>query len=148
MSNELIQKEYKKKIKSLVYYNQRYYNGNISEISDFEYDELKNEILNLEKKYKFLKSKDSPSIKVGFKPSKNFKKVLHKVPMLSLANAFSEEDLLNFEKKILNFLSQTTNSNISYTAEPKIDGISASLKYLNGKLKSGLSRGDGKEERT
>ena len=145
MSNELIQKEYKKKIKSLIYYNRRYYNGNISEISDFEYDELKNEILNLEKKYKFLKSKDSPSIKVGFKPSKNFKKVLHKVPMLSLANAFSEEDLLNFEKKILNFLSQTTNSNISYTAEPKIDGISASLKYLNGKLKSGLSRGDGKE---
>ena len=115
MSNELIQKEYKKKIKSLVYYNKRYYNGNISEISDFEYDELKNEILNLEKKYKFLKSKDSPSIKVGFKPSKNFKKVLHKVPMLSLANAFSEEDLLNFEKKILNFLSQTTNSNISYS---------------------------------
>ena len=103
MSNELIQKEYKKKIKSLVYYNQRYYNGNISEISDFEYDELKNEILNLEKKYKFLKSKDSPSIKVGFKPSKNFKKVLHKVPMLSLANAFSEEDLLNFEKKNTQF---------------------------------------------
>ena len=77
---------------------------------------------------------------MGFKPSKNFKKVLHKVPMLSLANAFSEEDLLNFEKKILNFLSQTTNSNISYTAEPKIDGISASLTYLNGKLKRGLSR--------
>ena len=69
MSNELIQKEYNQNLKSLVYYNQRYYNGNISEISDFAYDELKNEILNLEKKYKFLKSKDSPSIKVGFKPS-------------------------------------------------------------------------------
>ena len=65
--------------------------------------------------------------------------------MLSLANAFSEEDLKNFEKKILNFLSQNRNLNISYTAEPKIDGISASLKYLNGKLISGLSRGDGKE---
>ena len=65
--------------------------------------------------------------------------------MLSLSNAFSEEDLINFEKKILNFLSKNNNSNISYTAEPKIDGISASLKYLNGKLKLGLSRGDGKE---
>jgi DNA ligase (NAD+) len=65
--------------------------------------------------------------------------------MLSLANAFSEEDLLNFEKKILNFLSQNNNVNISYTAEPKIDGISASLTYLNGKLVKGLSRGDGKE---
>ena len=65
--------------------------------------------------------------------------------MLSLSNAFNEEDLINFEKKILNFLSKNNNSNISYTAEPKIDGISASLKYLNGKLKLGLSRGDGKE---
>ncbi len=106
---------------------------------------LKKNILDLEKKYKFLKSKDSPSLKIGHKPSKNFKKVLHKVPMLSLANAFDKEDLLNFEKKILNFLSQNNNVSISYTAEPKIDGISASIKYLNGKLIMGLSRGDGKE---
>ena len=145
MKDELTQKEYKKKIKLINYYNQKYYNDNISEISDSEYDELKKDILDLEKKYKFLKSKDSPTIKVGYKPSKNFKKSLHRAPMLSLANAFSEEDLLNFEKKILNFLSQNDNSNISYTAEPKIDGISASLTYLNGKLTKGLSRGDGKE---
>ena len=145
MKDELTQKEYKKKIKLINYYNQKYYNDNISEISDSEYDELKKDILDLEKKYKFLKSKDSPTIKVGYKPSKNFKKALHRVPMLSLANAFSKEDLLNFEKKILNFLSQNDNSNISYTAEPKIDGISASLTYLNGKLTKGLSRGDGKE---
>ena len=92
-----------------------------------------------------MKSKDSPALIIGYKPSKNFKKVFHKVPMLSLSNAFSEEDLINFEKKIYNFLSQNHNLNISYTAEPKIDGISASLTYLNGKLKSGLSRGDGKE---
>ncbi len=145
MSKELIQKEYEKKIQSLIYYNRKYFNDNISEISDAKYDDLKKDILKLEKKYKFLKSKYSPSTSIGFKPSKNFKKVSHKVPMLSLANAFSEEDLLNFEKKILNFLSQNNNSNISYTAEPKIDGISASLTYLNGKLVKGLSRGDGKE---
>jgi len=145
MDKDSIQKEYKKKIKSLTYYNQKYYNDNISEITDSEYDDLKKNILDLEKKYKFLKSKDSPSLKIGHKPSKNFKKVLHKVPMLSLANAFDKEDLLNFEKKILNFLSQNNNVSISYTAEPKIDGISASIKYLNGKLIMGLSRGDGKE---
>ncbi len=145
MSDQLIQKEYNKKVKLINYYNKKYYNDNISEITDAEYDSLKKEIIDLEKKNKFLRSKDSPSKIIGYKPSKNFKKAKHKVPMLSLSNAFSEEDLLNFEKKILNFLSQNVNSSISYTAEPKIDGISASLTYLNGKLKSGLSRGDGKE---
>ena len=145
MSNQLIQKEYEKKIKLIKYYNKRYYNDNISEISDTDYDELKKEIINLEKNNKFLKSKDSPTKTVGYKPSKNFKKAFHKVPMLSLSNAFSEEDLRNFEKKIFNFLSQNNNSSISYTAEPKIDGISASLTYQNGRFKYGLSRGDGKE---
>ena len=145
MNKDLIKKKYKKKIKSLNYYNKRYYNDNISEITDSEYDDLKKNIINLEKKYTYLKLKDSPTTTIGYKPSKNFKKVLHRVPMLSLSNAFSEDDLLNFEKKILNFLSQNINSNISYTVEPKIDGISASLLYKNGKLISGLSRGDGKE---
>ena len=65
--------------------------------------------------------------------------------MLSLANAFNEEDLINFEKKILNFLSEKENFKISYSAEPKIDGISASLTYKNGQFLKGLSRGDGKE---
>ncbi len=145
MNKDLIKKKYKKKIRSFIYYNQKYYNENKSEITDNEYDELKKDIIELEKKYNFLKSKDSPTTTIGYKPSKNFKKALHKVPMLSLANAFSKDDLLNFEKKIFNFLSQTNNSNISYTAEPKIDGISASITYLNGKLIRGLSRGDGKE---
>ncbi|MDA9200189.1 NAD-dependent DNA ligase LigA, partial [Candidatus Pelagibacter sp.] len=93
----------------------------------------------------FLFSKDSPSKKIGFKPSKNFKKALHKVPMLSLANAFGREDLINFEKKISNFLSKNKDFNLSYSTEPKIDGISASLIYKNGEFKVGLSRGDGKE---
>ena len=66
---------------------------------------LKKEIIDLENKYKFLKSERSPTKSVGFKPSKNFQKVKHKVPMLSLGNAFNEEDLKNFEKKIINFLS-------------------------------------------
>ncbi len=65
--------------------------------------------------------------------------------MLSLGNAFDENDLINFEKKILNFLNEDKNFNIIYSAEPKIDGISASLTYKNGKFITGLSRGDGKE---
>ena len=145
MSKELIQKEYEKKIKSLIRYNQKYYNDNDPEISDSEYDDLKKNILELEKKYKFLKSKSSPSTTIGYKPSKNFKKVSHKVPMLSLANAFSEEDLANFEKRIINFLDKKEGFEIEYSAEPKIDGISASLTYKNGKFVTGLSRGDGKE---
>ena len=72
-------------------------------VDDKNFDELKASILLLEKKNDFLKSKRSPSEIIGYKPSKNFKKSTHKVPMLSLANAFSKEDLLNFEKRILNF---------------------------------------------
>ena len=99
MNKDLIKNQYKKKIKLLSHYNKVYYNDNISEITDSEYDDLKKDIFNLERKYTYLKSKDSPSKTIGYKPSKNFRKALHKVPMLSLANAFSEKDLLNFEKK-------------------------------------------------
>ncbi|MDC3175502.1 NAD-dependent DNA ligase LigA, partial [Candidatus Pelagibacter sp.] len=126
-------------------FNKFYFEKSAPIVSDKEYDELKKEITNLEKKYNFLKSKKSLSEIVGHKPSKNFKKALHRTPMLSLANAFSEEDLINFEKKITNFLSKKNDYKISYSAEPKIDGISASLTYKKGNLIKGLSRGDGKE---
>ncbi len=145
MSKKEITKKYEHKIKLINKLNKFYYIKSSPIVSDKEYDELKKEILLLEKNNKFLSSKDSPSKVVGYKPSKNFKKVSHKVPMLSLANAFTEEDLNNFEKKIKNFLSQNKSLNIYYTAEPKIDGISASLTYKNNKFIRGLSRGDGKE---
>ena len=145
MKKKEIQVFYEKKIKLYEKYNKYYYEKNSPEILDSEYDNLKEEILNLEKKYDFLKSNKSPSLSVGFKPSKNFQKVQHVVPMLSLANAFTEEDLKNFEKKILSFLSKDKNFKIFYSAEPKIDGISASLTYKNKKFVMGLSRGDGKE---
>tara|TARA_B100001063_G_scaffold119475_1_gene111597 strand:+ start:1635 stop:3665 length:2031 start_codon:yes stop_codon:yes gene_type:complete len=145
MNKNLIKKKYKEKIKLLDYYNQKYYSENKSKISDANFDILKKEIIELEKKYTYLKSKSSPQTQVGFKPSKNFKKVSHRVPMLSLSNAFTEEDLINFEKKILNFLDKKNNFLLEYSAEPKIDGISASLRYVNGKFTAGLSRGDGRE---
>ncbi len=145
MKNSLIRKNYLKKIKLIHKFNSHYYDKDKPIVTDQKYDLLKKEILNLENQHDFLKSKDSPSKIVGFKPSKSFKKVKHKIPMLSLGNAFNEEDLINFEKKILNFLSLTTLNYIEYSAEPKIDGISASLIYENGKFVKGLSRGDGQE---
>ena len=145
MQNEKIKKNYLKKIKKFKNYNKSYYENSKPEINDGTFDRLKTEILDLENKYSFLKDSYSPSKTVGFQPSKNFQKVKHKVPMLSLANAFNEEDLKNFEKKIINFLSLADANSIEYSAEPKIDGISASLIYINGKFIMGLSRGDGNE---
>ena len=145
MVDEKINQKYIKKIKLFEKYNRHYYNLNNPLVDDFKFDKLKSEIIDLEKKYNFLKHKSSPSNSVGFKPSKLFKKVKHKTPMLSLGNAFTEEDLINFEKKIFNFLNNEKGLNIEYSAEPKIDGISASLFYKDGKFVTGLSRGDGKE---
>jgi len=145
MKDSLIKNEYLKKIKLLHKYNKAYFDTSKPLITDQEFDILKKQIFKLEKKYSFLKHKNSPSKTLGFKPSKNFKKVKHRVPMLSLANAFNKEDLLNFEKKIINFLSLPKLEEIEYSAEPKIDGISTSLIYKNGYFVQGLSRGDGKE---
>ena len=145
MENKKIEKNYNLKIKELQRLNKLYYDQSKPAVNDDQYDKLKNEILLLEKKYKFLKNKNSPSKIVGYKPSKNFKKVLHRVPMLSLSNAFSEEDLINFEKRIINYLDQKKDYKLEFSAEPKIDGISASLIYKNGTFTTGLSRGDGSQ---
>jgi DNA ligase (NAD+) len=145
MNKTLIKKSYLELIDKLQKYNQAYYEKDNPITSDQQYDILKKDIIDLENEYKFLVNKKSPTQSVGFKPSKNFQKVKHKVPMLSLGNAFNEEDLKNFEKKILNFLSLEDSSSIEYSVEPKIDGISASLTYIKGKFMRGLSRGDGLE---
>jgi DNA ligase (NAD+) len=105
MDKKEIKKLYNSKVNLLKKYNESYFDKNKSIVSDKEYDEIKKEVLDLEKNFSYLVSKFSPSQIVGFKPSKNFKKSLHKIPMLSLGNAFSEEDLINFEKRIKNYLS-------------------------------------------
>ena len=143
MSNSLL-KQYKEKLKLLDKFSKHYYQNQKPLVSDKEYDELKSEILKIEKNYNFTNLK-SPSVKVGYKPSKKFEKFKHRVKMLSLSNAFNEEDLINFQKKNINFLALDKNYEFEYSAEPKIDGISASLNYKNGKLIKGLSRGDGEE---
>ena len=137
-----LKKEYQKKIKDINQYNKFYFDKNKPKISDANYDKLKKEILEIEKKYPDLISKNSPSVSVGFKPSKNFEKSKHRERMLSLSNIFGKEDLVNFQKKIYNFLN-LKDYNIEFSVEPKIDGISASLSYKNGLLINGVSRGDG-----
>ncbi len=144
MQRKEIEKVYIKKIKELTKHDKAYFEHDKPAVSDKDYDALKNEILDLEKKYEYLKNKSSPSQKVGYKPSEKFKKVAHDIPMLSLANAFSKENIKDFLKKIKNFLNLKDSEKIVFSSEPKIDGISASLKYINGTFVLGLSRGDGK----
>ncbi len=132
---------YKQKIDELKKHNKLYFDESSPKISDKEYDKIKKEIIDLEKKFPFLISTSSPSKSLGFAPSKNFVKSKHRVKMLSLSNAFDFDDLKNFEKKIYNYLNEKIE--IEYSVEPKIDGISASLTYKNGMLVLGTSRGDG-----
>jgi len=141
MKQSELKKLYKSKIRELKKHNKFYFDKNSPTISDKEYDEIKVEVIKLEKKYSFLNNPYSPSRSLGYLPSKNFIKSTHRVKMLSLSNAFDKEDLLNFEKKIFNYLNKKIE--VEYSAEPKIDGISASLTYKNGKLVIGTSRGDG-----
>ncbi len=136
-----IKKLYKNKLNELKKHNKNYFDKNSPTISDKDYDKIKLEIFDLEKKYTFLKSPYSPSSSLGYPPSKNFVKSNHRVKMLSLSNAFNKDDLVNFEKRIFNFLNKKIE--VEYSVEPKIDGISASLTYKNGILIIGTSRGDG-----
>ena len=140
---EIIVKNFKKKIKILKKHNDLYFNYDKPRISDSEYDKLKNEILELEKKHPYLKDLESVSSIVGASPTNKFEKIKHLKPMLSLSNAFDLDDMINFTKKVNNFLN-IKEQNLELFAEPKIDGISASLIYKKGILVQGLSRGDGK----
>ena len=138
-----IELKHKKILNIIKQHNKNYYNYNKPTISDSEYDQIKIEVLNLEKKYPYLKDYKSIDKIVGSKPSNKFKKIKHLSPMLSLSNAFNLDDMQDFYKKINNFLNFNDRS-IELFCEPKIDGISATLIYENGILTKGLSRGDGK----
>ena len=135
-------KNYLKKVGLIKKYNKSYYDKDAPTISDQQYDDLKKETLELEKKYQFLRKYESIQNKIGFKPSSKFNKIKHSKPMLSLSNAFDYNDIKDFSKKINNYLNNK-NLDFSFSLEPKIDGISASLTYKDGILIRGLSRGDG-----
>ena len=133
---------YKKKIEELKNHNFHYYNRDDPKITDAEYDKLKKEIHSLEKKFNFLKNLNLEKNLVGSPPSSKFQKVRHLKPMLSSSNAFSDNDMEDFMKKLNNFLNEK-NKFIELFSEPKIDGISSTLIYEKGILTKGLSRGDG-----
>lgn len=123
-------------------YNRFYADGN-PQISDAEYDDLRRRNEEIEKRFPQLIRKDSPSNKVGYAPFEKFGKVFHTVPMLSLANAFSEEDIKDFFDRVRRFLGLDEMEEIEIFAEPKIDGLSFSARYERGVFMLGATRGDG-----
>ena len=120
-----------------------YYQEDAPHLTDAAYDSLRQRNLAIEARFPELKRKDSPSDRVGAPASEGFAKARHLVPMLSLGNAFSDEDVADFVEKIRRFLGLTADETVSLTAEPKIDGLSLSLLYEDGKLVRGATRGDG-----
>ena len=141
-SKDNIIKNYLKKKKLLSKHNDFYYAKDSPIVTDEQYDDIKKESIELERNYTFLKKYGSVKDSVGFKPSSKFAKIKHARPMLSLSNAFNTSDIKDFIKKINNYL-YNKNLELSFSLEPKIDGISASLTYSNGMLIRGASRGDG-----
>jgi DNA ligase (NAD+) len=121
-----------------------YYQEDAPKVSDAEYDALRQRFNAIEKRFPDFVSAESPSQKVGAAPSGRFKKVRHAVPMLSLDNAFAEEDVRDFVGRIVRFL-KLADDNIDFSAEPKIDGLSMSLRYEGGELVTAATRGDGAE---
>ena len=122
-----------------------YHQADAPRISDADYDKLRLRILELEAQYPTLGKANSPSKKVGAAPLEKFGKVAHRVPMLSLANAFADEDVHEFLGRVRRFLNLSDEVSIAVTAEPKIDGLSLSLRYENRKLVQAATRGDGAE---
>ncbi|MCH2679345.1 MAG: NAD-dependent DNA ligase LigA, partial [Alphaproteobacteria bacterium] len=145
MEKEEVIKKLKRLAEQIEYHNNLYYNNDSPEISDAEYDNLRIKNMELEKQFPNLVLPNSPSKKVGAELNSSFKKVQHFVPMLSLGNTFTKQDVENYINKTKRFLQIDSNSNLEFLAEPKIDGLSATLIYKNGKLVLGATRGDGKQ---
>ena len=127
----------------LAAHNNAYHTEDRPLISDADYDALKKRNLAIEERFPDLKLENSPSDQVGAAPSQKFGKVAHKVSMLSLDNAFNDEDVADFVDRIRRFLSLSADEMVAITAEPKIDGLSAGLRYENGIFVRGATRGDG-----
>jgi DNA ligase (NAD+) len=129
----------------IVHHNKRYYEQDNPEIPDADYDALMLELREIETAHPDLITPDSPTQRVGTAASSRFSKVRHAVPMLSLGNAFSEEDVTDFVDRIRKFLRVAADDPLIFTVEPKIDGLSMSLRYEHGKFVKAATRGDGYE---
>jgi DNA ligase (NAD+) len=126
---------------ALHHHNYRYYVLDDPEVSDAEYDRLMQELIRLEEAYPQLSRTDSPSVRVGAPPLTKFDTFVHSIAMLSLDNAFNDNDILEFDRRVKRNLE--TDTEIQYTAEPKMDGVAVELVYENGKLSAASTRGDG-----
>ena len=126
-------------------HDQRYYQEDAPIISDAQYDALRRRYEALEKLFPELVTDQSLTQKVGSKPSEKFAKIKHSIPMLSLGNVFTDDDVSDFVARVRRFLGQTESQQICFTAEPKIDGLSCSLRYERGMFISAATRGDGFE---
>src|ERR1700748_875115 len=137
-------REHKRLALELEGHDRRYYQDDAPSVTDAEYDALRQRFNAIEKRFPDLVSSDSPSQKIGAAPSGRFRKVRHAVPMLSLDNAFAEQDVTDFVGRIERFL-KLADDKIDFSAEPKIDGLSMSLRYEGGELIAAATRGDGAE---
>lgn len=124
----------------LNYYNHQYYQNSVSEVDDYTFDQLLTELTELEKQYPEFRLADSPTVRVGGTISKEFATVYHRFPMLSLGNTYSEDDLIEFDKRVQKGLN---GQSYEYVCELKFDGVALSLTYENGVLVQGATRGDG-----
>src|SRR5260370_14073982 len=126
-------------------HDKHYYQEDAPKISDADYDALRQRFNAIEDRFPECVSSDSPSQKLGAQPCGRFAKVRHAVPMLSLDNAFAQEDVVDFVARIRRFLKLGDDDKIAFSAEPKIDGLSMSLRYEGGELITASTRGDGAE---
>src|SRR3954452_10424075 len=137
--------EHKRLTLEIERHDKAYYQEDAPKISDAEYDALRKRLNAIEARFPEFVSSESPSQKIGAAPSGKFRKVRHAVPMLSLDNAFAEQDVLDFVGRIRRFLKLGDDDRIDFSAEPKIDGLSMSLRYEQGELVTAATRGDGAE---
>lgn len=126
-------------IDQINYHSNKYYNDDAPEISDYEYDNLMKELIKIEEENPQIKRADSPSSRVGGKPLDKFTQITHKIPMLSLSNAYSDKDLKDFDKRVR----ELADDSVEYVVEFKIDGLSVGLTYKNGVFEKGATRGNG-----
>jgi len=123
--------------------DRQYYQEDAPDLSDAAYDALRRRLIAIEERFPDLRTAESPTVKVGVAPSEKFQKVRHGVPMLSLDNAFDAQDVEDFVGRVRRFLNLKADEPVGFTAEPKIDGLSANLRYEKGRLVLGATRGDG-----
>src|SRR5581483_5164621 len=145
LSEKQAQAEHARLAAEIAEHDRRYYQDDAPTVSDAEYDRLRQRYNAIEARFPQLRTAESLTQHVGVAPSARFAKVRHAVPMLSLDNAFSEEDVVDFVGRIRRFLRLPDDEEIAFSAEPKIDGLSMSLRYEDGELVSGATRGDGSE---